>query len=44
MYETDEGKSIGLSYFKHRGFSAEIIAQFQLGYCLNTGNDLTEQA
>lgn len=44
MYETDEGKSIGLSYFKHRGFSSEIIAQFQLGYCLNTGNDLTEQA
>lgn len=44
MFETDEGKSIGLSYFKHRGFSAEIIAQFQLGYCLNTGNDLTEQA
>ncbi|MGB1316485.1 MAG: DNA primase, partial [Chitinophagales bacterium] len=32
LMETDEGKSIGLSYFKERGFSEEIIEKFQLGY------------
>jgi DNA primase len=32
LYNTDEGKSIGLSYFKERGLSDEIIQRFQLGY------------
>jgi DNA primase len=32
LNNTDEGKAIGLSYFKERGFSKKIIAQFQLGY------------
>lgn len=32
LWETDEGKSIGLSYFKQRGFSDEIIKEFELGY------------
>jgi len=32
MHETDEGKAIGLSYFKERGFSAETIKKFDLGY------------
>ena len=32
LLETDEGKSIGLSYFRERGFSDEIIEKFQLGY------------
>ncbi len=31
----EEGKSIGLSYFKERGFSEETIATFSLGYSLN---------
>lgn len=42
--ETDEGKSIGLSYFIERGFRPDIIEKFQLGYCLNSGNDFTEAA
>lgn len=29
---TEEGKAIGLSYFKERGFSAETIDTFRLGY------------
>ena len=29
---TDEGKSIGLSYFKERGFNEAIIKKFELGY------------
>jgi DNA primase len=30
--ETDEGKSIGLSYFKERGFSDATLQSFDLGY------------
>jgi len=32
LLNTDEGKSIGLSYFKERGLSDDIIQKFQLGY------------
>jgi DNA primase len=32
LYNSNEGKSIGLSYFKERGLSDEIIQRFQLGY------------
>ncbi len=44
LHNSDEGKNIGLTYFKERGFKAEIIEKFQLGYCKNTGSDLTESA
>lgn len=44
MTETEEGKSIGLSYFVERGFRPDIIEKFQLGYCLNSGNDFTDSA
>src|ERR1700749_3267896 len=32
LLETEEGRNIGLSYFKERGFSKEIIEKFELGY------------
>jgi DNA primase len=32
LLNTDEGKAIGLSYFKERGFTNETIAKFELGY------------
>ncbi|MBR4349652.1 MAG: DNA primase, partial [Bacteroidales bacterium] len=32
MWETDEGKSIGLSYFVERGFTEETIRKFRLGF------------
>ncbi len=32
MHHTDEGQAIGLSYFKERGFTAETIKKFDLGY------------
>lgn len=32
LLETDEGREIGLSYLKERGFREEIIKKFQLGY------------
>lgn len=44
MHETPEGQNIGLSYFEERGFRADIIKKFQLGYCLNSGDDFTKAA
>lgn len=32
LWESDEGKSIGLSYFKERGYREDIIRKFALGY------------
>jgi DNA primase len=32
LLNTDEGKAIGLSYFKERGFTNETITKFELGY------------
>jgi DNA primase len=32
LHESEEGQAIGLSYFKERGFTPEIIEKFQLGY------------
>ncbi len=32
LHENPEGKAIGLSYFKERGFRDDIIKKFQLGY------------
>lgn len=39
-----EGKNIGLSYFKERGFSEQTIDKFQLGYCPRNEKSLTETA
>ncbi|MBL4587125.1 MAG: DNA primase [Flavobacteriales bacterium] len=35
LLKTSEGQSIGLSYFKERGFSEETIEKFGLGYCFD---------
>jgi DNA primase len=44
LHKTEEGKAVALSYFEERGFRKDIIEKFQLGYCLNTGDDLTKIA
>lgn len=44
MFDTDEGKSIGLSYFKERDLRDDIIAKFQLGYSLEQRNAFTAAA
>ncbi|MBI3510485.1 MAG: DNA primase [Bacteroidetes bacterium] len=44
LHETEEGKAIGLSYFKERGFRNDIIEKFQLGYSPDTWRDLTDTA
>lgn len=44
LHNTDQGKSIGLSYFKARGFSEETIKKFDLGYSLNEWQAFTDHA
>ena len=44
LYKTDQGKSIGLSYFKERGFTQETIKKFDLGYSLNQWQAFTDNA
>jgi len=39
-----DGKSIGLSYFRERGFRDDIIQKFQLGYSLNQRDAFTQAA
>lgn len=41
LHNSEEGTAIAMSYFEERGFRKDIIQKFQLGYCLNTGNDFT---
>lgn len=35
LFNNEEGRDIGLSYLKERGFRDDIIEKFQLGYSLN---------
>ncbi|MCX7546660.1 DNA primase [Xanthomarina sp. F1114] len=44
LHKTDQGKSIGLSYFKERGFTEETIKTFQLGYSLDEWQAFTDEA
>lgn len=44
MLHTDEGKSIGWSYFKERELREDIIQKFQLGYSLEERNAFTAAA
>ncbi|SBW02442.1 DNA primase [uncultured Dysgonomonas sp.] len=39
-----EGKSIGLSYFRERGFREDIIEKFQLGYSLEQRDAFSQEA
>jgi len=44
LLKNEEGVAVGLSYFEERGFRRDIIERFQLGYCLNSGDDFTKAA
>ncbi len=44
MWESTQGKAIGLSYFKERGFTEETIRYFQLGYSPDVWSALTDAA
>lgn len=40
LLDTDDGRAIGLSYFKQRGISERMIKRFNLGYALENRTDL----
>ncbi len=44
LLKTAEGQSIGLSYFKERGFSQETIEKFELGYCFDRYDEFGNKA
>ena len=44
LHKHTEGKSIGLSYLRERAIRDDIIDKFQLGYCLNERDALTQTA
>ncbi|MFL0089141.1 DNA primase [Tenacibaculum maritimum] len=44
MLNTQQGKAIGLSYFKERGFRDDIIAKFALGYGKDEWDNFTKAA
>ncbi len=44
LFDTEEGKAIGLSYLKERGFTTETIKKFGLGYSLNQWDTFSKAA
>ncbi len=44
LLKEEEGKAIGLSYFKERGFTNETITKFKLGYSPNIWDAFTKEA
>lgn len=44
LTDHDEGKSVGLSYFRERGFNDRTIEKFELGYSLNSWDSLIRKA
>ena len=44
IWNSEEGKKIGLNYFKERGYNEEIIKKFELGYSPKIKNSLTKEA
>jgi DNA primase len=44
LFQTDRGKSVGLSYFKNRGFREDLIKKFELGFAPQAPDALTQAA
>jgi DNA primase len=44
LWQTDEGKSVGLGYFRERGFTDAIIEKFQLGYSFEQRDAFSKKA
>jgi len=44
LVETEEGRGIGLSYFRERGFNDRTIQKFELGYALDGWSNLMDEA
>jgi DNA primase len=44
MQNNQDGRAIGLAYFRSRGFRDDIIAKFRLGFCLDTPTTMSDEA
>ncbi len=44
LFNSDEGQSIGLSYFRERGFNDRTIEKFELGYSMNEWDEFNKKA
>lgn len=44
MYETQDGRAVGLAYFRQRGFRDDIVRKFQLGFCPKGKDSMTKAA
>jgi len=44
LWDTEEGRGIGLSYFKERGFREDILKKFEVGYSPDVWDALTQSA
>ena len=44
LHEHIDGKAIGMSYFRERGFNDDIIQKFQLGFSLDERDSFTQDA
>ena len=44
LYNNIDGQSIGMTYFRQRGFRDDIIKKFQLGYCTESKDALAKTA
>jgi DNA primase len=44
LHEHPEGRAVGMSYFRERGFRDDIIKKFQLGYSLEQRNAFSTEA
>ncbi len=44
MVSTEEGREVGLSYFRHRGINDAAVARFHLGFALDKRDDLAQAA
>jgi len=44
LFNENEGRNVGLSYFRERGFRDDIIRKFQLGYCPDQKSSFTDSA
>jgi len=44
LFQSDEGMTVGLSYFKERGFRQSTLKKFEIGYSLERRDGFTKKA
>ncbi len=44
MMNNQDGRAVGLAYFRSRGFRDDIIAKFRLGFCLDSPDAMSKEA